>query len=191
MALGQSAFEKHNLHSVAVLPMFGDVLAETGRDLLAGDVATQLQKEFPKIKLKNVADSIAALTQAGELNDFGNFASLYAKTGVVDSDAASRIAKVLAVESVLFVNVQEYLTQKGKWSRGKSSYNSVRAQCYLLNSAGQPIWRHLVAYVHDPHPWLSAKPDPIPEVMQKVAERIVYALSRNIENSDPKKDIKP
>ena len=190
-ALAQSAFERHDIHSAALLPIIGDAVPETVRDLLAAQLAAQLGDQFSKVKLKNVADSLSGLRQAGELNDLGNLANLYTKVGIIDSEVAGRIAKTLDVDSILLINVQEYLAQKGKWSRGKSSYNSLRAQCYLLNSLGQPIWHHLVAYVHDPHPWLSAKPDSPPEVMEKVAGRVTYALSRNIENSDPKKDIKP
>ena len=190
-ARGQSPIEKHDIHSLALLPVIGDVVPETIRDLLTGELKSQLEKGFPKLKIKTTADSLSALSQAGELNDFGNLVNLYTKTGVIDSGAAGRVAKAMSVESVLLINVQEYLAQKGKWSRGKSSYNSVRAQCYLLNSLGQPIWHHLVAYVHDPHPWLTAKADPAHEVMEKVATRVVYALSRGIENTDPKKDIKP
>jgi hypothetical protein len=190
-ARGQSPLEKHDIHSLALLPVIGDAVPETVRDLLTDELKSQLERQFPKLKIETAADSLSALTQAGELNDFGNLVNLYTKTGVFDSGAAGRIAKALGVESVLLINVQEYLAQQGKWSRGKSSYNSVRAQCYLLNSLGQPIWHHLVAYVHDPHPWLNAKADPAHEVMEKVAARVVYALSRGIENTDPKKDIKP
>lgn len=189
--LGQSALEKHDIHSLALLPIIGEAVPETVRDLLAGELATQLEKQFSNVKVKTVADSVSALRQAGQLNDLGDLANLDTKVGIIDADAAGRIAKALGVESVLLINVQEYLAQKGKWSRGKSSYNSVRAQCHLLNSLGQPIWHHLVAYVHDPHPWVTAKADPADEVMEKVAKRVVYALSKNIENSDPKRDIKP
>jgi hypothetical protein len=190
-ASGQSPLEKHDIHSLAILPMIGDVLPDTARELLADDLATQLQKQFSKVKIKTVGDTVSALKEAGRLNDLANLANLYTKVGVADSDTAGRIVKSLNVEGVLLINVQEYLAQKGKWSRGKSSYNSFRAQCYVLDSLGQPIWHHLVAYVHDPHPWLNGKADPASEVMEKAAERIVYALSKGIENSDPKKDIRP
>src|SRR5436309_1852345 len=99
--LGQSALEKQNVHSLALLPVIGEAVPETVRDLLAGELATQLEKQFSKVKVKNVADSVSALRQAGQLNDLGNLANLSTKVGLIDSDAAGRIAKTLVVESVL------------------------------------------------------------------------------------------
>src|SRR5207237_3224433 len=101
--VGQSALEKHDVHSLALLPVIGEVVPETVRDLLAGELSTQLEKQFSKVRIKNVADSVSALKQAGQLNDLGNLANLYTKVGVIDSDAAGRIARTLGVESVLMI----------------------------------------------------------------------------------------
>jgi hypothetical protein len=188
-ARGQSPLEKHDIHSLALLPAIGDAVPETVRDLLTGELKSQLEKQFPKLKIKTTADSLSALSQAGELNDFGNLVNLYTKTGVIDSGAAGRIAKAMDVESILLINFQEYEAQNGSWLRARNGHNSVRAQCHLLNSHGETIWHHLVAYVHTPQ-W-TAKADPAKDVTERVAKRVVYALSRGIENTDPKKDIKP
>jgi hypothetical protein len=46
--LGQSALEKHDVHSIALLPVIGEAVIETVRDLLAGELETQLEKQFSK-----------------------------------------------------------------------------------------------------------------------------------------------
>lgn len=180
--------KSHNIKSVALLPLVGDSTPDSIRqEINKADVAA-LKEAYPDLTIIGSDDSLSRLDAEHRVDDLTSFLNLYTKTGAVNRDALGRLLNALKVETILLVHVQEYEAQSGSWLRARNGHNSIRAQ-YVLFSGPDIIWRHLVAYVHTPQ-W-TAKADPDHDVAPRIARRAVFALSRNIQNTDPKKDVHP
>lgn len=180
--------KSHNIRSIALLPLVGDSTPDSIRqEINKADVAA-LKEAYPNLTIIGSDESLSRLDAEHRLDDLTSFLNLYTKTGAVIKDALGRLLNALKVETILVVHVQEYEAQSGSWLRARNGHNSVRAQ-YVLFSGPDIIWRHLVAYVHTPQ-W-TAKADPDRDIAPRIARRAVFALSRNIQNTDPKKDVHP
>jgi hypothetical protein len=178
----------HSIKSVALMPLVGDSTPDSIRqEINKADVAV-LREAYPDLTVIGSDESLSRLDAEHRLDDLTSFLNLYTKTGAVNKDALGRLMSALKVEAILLVHVQEYEAQSGSWMRARNGHNSVRAQ-YTLFSGTETLWKHLVVYVHTPQ-W-TAKADPDNDVAPRISKRAAFALSRNIQNTDPKKDIHP
>jgi hypothetical protein len=182
------AIKSHSIKSIALLPLVGDSTPDSIRQEINKADVTALRGAYPDLSVIGSDESITRLDAEHRLDDLASFLNLYTKTGAINKDALGRLLSALKVEAILVVHVQEYEAQSGSWMRGRNGHNSVRAQ-YVLLSQDETLWKHLVVYVHTPQ-W-TAKADPDNDVAPRIAKRAIFALSRNIQNTDPKKDIHP
>jgi hypothetical protein len=178
----------NKIASLALLPVVGDSTPDSVRHEINAADLKALSEAYPHVAITGSDESLSRLSAEHRLDDLASFLNLYTKTGAVNEDAMRRIVSALKVQAVLLVQLQEYEAQSGSWMRGRNGHNSVRAQYALLTEKGI-IWHHLVSYVHTPQ-W-TAKADPDKDVAPRIARRALYAIARNIQNTDPKKDFHP
>lgn len=179
--------EQKGVRSISLLPPTGESVPSPVRDTVAASFLEALTKELPAVRFVSSSDSVSALSTGGGLDDFNNFLTLYAKTGVVNQEALARVGGRLKTDGILLIDVQAYESQNGSWSRMRNPHNSARIQCTLFSSSGERLWQHLVNYTHTPT-WTS-KADTVQKISERLARRAASALAKGEQNADPKKDV--
>ena len=171
---GADFLARHNITSLAVLPPLREALPPEVRTAASEMLITKLSARVPSLSIMPPNEAAEKMGQAGRLEDFASFLTLYTTTATVNKQALARIAEALGVNGLLLIDVQHYYERGGSWMRSRGGENQARVQYTLFSASGEQLWQHLEFHEHQSF-WVARTARP-PAIMRNLAERAVEAL---------------
>jgi hypothetical protein len=177
---------REHISSIAVLPPMGGDAPSSARTMSADVFTSKVKLRNSSVKIVAADETLSRLQAKSIMSDYSSFVTVFAQTGIINSDATKKLGQSLGTDAILLIDVLNYQEEKGSWWYGKGGQNIARIQYTLFRSSdGDKVWETLEFRQHDSK--VSTNPYPMERVIGDITDKAVAALVSGEQHVDVRK----